>query len=109
MQEAVKTQTGVVKVANGAQYSDIIYIENFTRGSLQFPTITSVALTYYVSVDGQVWSALYDSAGTVVSPATIASNRCIPLPAGLASFKMFRLYLGSAEAAERTIAYAIKT
>lgn len=93
-----------VTIANGGTTSAAIEARAYAIYGLIFPAaLTSTAMTFTVAekVDG-TYTALYDSTGTAVS-VTVAASRAFDLPSALASWPYFKIVLGSAEGAARTL------
>ena len=100
-----------VTIANGQTTSTAAAV--FSAGGIAGAIITPAALTgtalsFQVSLDNTVFTALYDTSGSAVS-YTVAANRVIPLnPDVFGSFPYLKLVSGSSEAADRTFIILVR-
>lgn len=92
-------------VANGATTSDACTATDWALFSMITPAaLTSVACTFTVcNTLAGTYVPLYDSAGVIVPTTTISTSRAFDLPTQLASFLYFKVVLGSAEGAARSL------
>jgi hypothetical protein len=101
-----QTQRRTLSIASGGTTSEVVNNENalVQIGALKMPAaLTSTTMTYHVSVDGTNFAAMLTQAGAAFGNVAVAANAQVPLPREVLSFPFFRVVMGSAEAAARTI------
>jgi hypothetical protein len=110
----LKVDTGVgwdlvyAAIANGAAVSQTIDISRHRGGSVLVPAaITSSAMGFSISTDGNTFTALKTTADAAISQG-IAVDRHVPIPDGAFGFPWLRLTTGSNEGAARQLLVSLK-
>lgn len=94
-----------ITIANGGTTSEAIASSGAAIYGLKFPSaLTSIVVRYTVceSATG-TFVPLYDSAGVIVADAVAGTTRGLDLPTAIAAWPFFKVVLGSAEGAARTL------
>jgi hypothetical protein len=84
-------------------------LEGFQRGSVQFPgTLTGNSFTLDVSLDGEAWTALQDSAGNPLAGNPCSADECCPIPSAAFQYRWGRINMASNEQAARSVAIHLR-
>lgn len=99
----------VVTIADSTTISASVFLKNGVAGAIIMPSaITSTTLSFQVSIDDTAYTALYDTAGSLIS-YTVAANHTIPLNKEVfGAFPFLKIVTGSSELANRTFIILIR-
>ncbi len=105
----IGTVNAIITIATSTTISNGVFMQGGIAGAILMPAaLTGTALSFQVSIDDTVYTALYDTTGSAVS-YTVAASRIIPLNKEVfASFPYLKIVSGSAEGANRTFTIFIR-
>lgn len=102
----VQERRRTLSVASGGTTSEVVANpgNTYQRGAIRTPAaLTSTTATWHVSTNGTTFAALNNGLGAAYGAVAVAANKDVPVPAEVFHFPFFRLVLGTAETAARTI------
>jgi hypothetical protein len=99
----------LITIETSTTISSSAFMKNGVAGAIITPAaLTGTALSFQVSYDDTVYTALYGTDGNAIS-YTVAASRVIPLNKEIfAAFPYLKLVSGTAEDANRTFTILIR-